>query len=305
MHPTLFTIGNVNVATYTVLLDLGLVLGLVVTYFEGRRRMGSGEIALDLGLWVIIGGVVGGRIAYVLANWTAFQEDLLRSVRIWEGGLSVHGAFLGGLAVMVLFAWLQARSSQVPAGDLFWQLADVLTPGLAVGVAFGWAACLMGGCAYGALGEGWGYAVLPDLYGVQASRFATQALGLAYALVLLLGFWLLRGRWPFSGAEFLMYLLLYFAGQFFLEFTRGDEALYLAAWRLPQVLDVILVVVSAIGLVALWRQNERAEVTGDAPATAAEGPEKAGGDEPAGEPSLPLGRGGETATEGPEPEPLA
>ncbi len=163
MHPTLFTIGNVNVATYTVLLDLGLILGLVVTYFEGRRRMGSGEIALDLGLWVIIGGVVGGRIAYVLANWTAFQEDLLRSVRIWEGGLSVHGAFLGGLAVMVLFAWLQARSSQVPAGDLFWQLADALTPGLAVGVAFGWAACLMGGCAYGALGEGWGYTVLPAL----------------------------------------------------------------------------------------------------------------------------------------------
>ena len=46
MYPTLFTIGNLSIPTYTVLLDLGLILGLVLTYFEGKRVLQSGETAL-------------------------------------------------------------------------------------------------------------------------------------------------------------------------------------------------------------------------------------------------------------------
>jgi phosphatidylglycerol:prolipoprotein diacylglycerol transferase len=255
MHPTLFTIGNLNIPSYTVLLDLGLILGLILTYFEGKRALGSGETGLDLGLWTVIGGIVGGRIGYVLANWRAFSEDWLGVIRIWQGGLSFHGAFLGGLLAMVLFARPWRREGRPHS---FWQLADVVTPGLALGIAFGWAACLRGGCAYGALGEGPGYAVLPDLYGVQASRFATQAVGLAFALVLFVAFWLLRKRWPFPGTAFLMYLLVYFAGQFFLEFTRGDEALYLGPWRLQQVLDLVLALAAAGGLLVLWWRDREA-----------------------------------------------
>ncbi|MDX9830740.1 MAG: prolipoprotein diacylglyceryl transferase, partial [Anaerolineae bacterium] len=237
MHPTLFTIGNWSVPTYTVLLDLGLILGLVLAYFEGRRLLQSGETGLDLGLWAIIGGVIGGRAAYVIANLSAFQEEPIRAIRLWEGGLSFHGGVLGGLLVLLLFALFRDRG--LPSGrNSFWRLADVLTPGVAVGIAFGWAACLMGGCAYGALGEGFGYAVLPDLFGVAAPRFATQAVALGFSLLLAAGIWLLRGHWPFPGASFLLYGLLYFAGQFFLEFTRGDEAIYLGSLRLAQIIDL-------------------------------------------------------------------
>ena len=249
MHPTLFTIGSLNVPTYTVLLDLGLILGLLLTYLEGKRQLDRGTLALDFGLWVVIGGILGGRIAYVLANWSTFSEDWVSVFRIWEGGLSFHGAVLGGLLVMLVFAYFQQRDEQPVS---FWQLADVLTLGLALGIAFGWAACLLGGCAYGALGEGFGYAILPDLYGVEASRFATQALGLGYSLLLLLCVLLLRRRWPFAGACFLLYVLLYFAGQFFVEFTRGDEAIYLGPLRLAQALNLVLVLAAAVALLALW-----------------------------------------------------
>jgi phosphatidylglycerol:prolipoprotein diacylglycerol transferase len=254
MYPTLFTIGKLSVPTYTVLLDLGLILGLVLTYFEGKRLLHSGETALDLGLWTVIGGILGGRVGFVLANWSVFSQEPGRVIRIWEGGLSFHGAFLGGLAVLGIFALLQRRRED---GASFWALSDVVTPGLALGIVFGWAACLMGGCAYGTLGEGFGYAILPDLFGVEAPRFATQAFGLGLALVLFLVFWLLRKRWPFPGASFLMFTLLYFTGQFFLEFTRGDEAIYLGPWRLAQVLDMALALASAAGLLVLWWQGQR------------------------------------------------
>jgi phosphatidylglycerol:prolipoprotein diacylglycerol transferase len=249
MYPTLFAIGRWNIPTYTVLLDLGLILGLLLTYFEGRRRLGDGSIALDLGLWAVIGGIVGGRIAYVLANWNLFSGDWVRALRIWEGGLSFHGAFLAGLLVMVAFALLRQRSESPIS---LWILSDILSPGLALGIAFGWIGCLMGGCAYGISGQGFGYAVLPDLYGIEASRFATQAVGIAFALLLFVGTWLARRSWPFSGATFLIYVLLYFGGQFFLEFTRGDEAIYVGPWRLAQVLNLILALSAAVGLLALW-----------------------------------------------------
>jgi hypothetical protein len=87
---------------------------------------------------------------------------------------------------------------------------------------------------------------------VEASRFATQAVGLGYSLLLLLGVWLLRRRLPFAGACFLLYALLCFAGQFFLEFTRGDEAIYLGTLRLAQVLDLALALAAGVALLVLW-----------------------------------------------------
>jgi len=281
MHPTLFTIGSWSLSTYTVLLDLGLILSLALAYLEGRRR-GAGERVLDLALWAVIGGVAAGRVGYVVANWSAFSEDWVRALYVWEGGLSFHGAFLGGLLVMALFSALENRQEDTLS---FGMLADLLTPGLALGMAFGWAACLMAGCAYGRVGEGLGYALLPDLYGVEAWRFATQAFALGFCLLLFIGVWLLRDRWPFRGAGFLTYVLLYFAGHFFLEFTRGDEAIYLGPWRLAQLIDVLLVLAAAAGLLVLWRRATLApagEPAEDEPSEPEEGPpEETAGEEPA------------------------
>ncbi len=247
MYPTLFTIGRLSIPTYTVLLDLGLILALALSYLEGKRLFGHGEEVLDIGLWAVIGGILGGRGGYVLANWNAFSENWGRALRIWEGGLAFHGAYLGGLVVLVIFSIRHWRLDANTA-----RLGDALTPGLLLGLTFGWAACLMGGCAYGRVGQGAGYAILPDLYGAAAPRFATQAVGLGFSLLLLVAFWLLRRRWPFAGAAFLMSNLLYFTGQFFLEFTRGDEALYVGPWRLAQVLDLALALLAAVGLMVLW-----------------------------------------------------
>jgi phosphatidylglycerol:prolipoprotein diacylglycerol transferase len=258
MYPTLFTIGKVSVPTYTVLLDLGLILGLLLTYLEGKRQLGKSDLALDLGLWTVIGGIVGGRIGYVLTYLSTFSQNWVQALQIWKGGLTFLGAFLGGLVVLGIFVWPRGRGRT----GCRRKLADVLVPGLALGVVFGWAACLMGGCAYGAEGQGFGYMVLPDIYGMQRLRFATQIVGLIQGGVLFVLFWLLRRRWPFAGAAFLMYCLLYFGGQFFLEFYRGDEALYYGPFRLAQIIEIGIVAASAIALLALWgRSRSRGEET--------------------------------------------
>jgi phosphatidylglycerol---prolipoprotein diacylglyceryl transferase len=256
MYPTLITIGKVGIPTYTVLLDLGLILGLVLTYYEGKRWLGKPDLGLDLGLWTVIGGIVGGRIGYVLTYLSTFRENWVQMFQIWKGGLTFLGAFVGGLVVLGIFALAQRRSKEKIS---LWQMADVLVPGLALGIVFGWAACLMGGCAYGATGQGFGYMVLPDIYGLEQMRFATQIAGLIQAGLLFILVWLMRNRWPFAGAAFLMYCLLYFGGQFFLEFVRGDEALYFGPFRMGQIIELVLVAASAAGLLILWWRSRRQE----------------------------------------------
>jgi phosphatidylglycerol:prolipoprotein diacylglycerol transferase len=254
MHPTLFSIGKVGIPTYTVLLDLGLILGLVLTYFEGKRWLRKPDLALDLGLWTVIGGIVGGRAGYVLTYLSTFRENWAQAFQIWKGGLTFLGAFVGGLVVLSIFGLVQRRSKERVS---LWQMADVLVPGLALGIVFGWAACLMGGCAYGATGQGFGTMVLPDIYGIEQMRYATQIAGLIQAGLLFALFWFLRGRWPFAGAAFLMYSLLYFGGQFFVEFVRGDEALYFGRFRMGQIIEMALVGASAAGLLILWWRARR------------------------------------------------
>ena len=299
MYPTLFTIGKVGIPTYTVLLDLGLILGLVLTYFEGKRWLRRPDLALDLGLWTVIGGIVGGRIGYVLTYLGTFRENWAQAFQIWRGGLTFLGAFVGGLVVLGIFALVQRRSRDRAS---LWEMADVLVPGLALGIVFGWAACLMGGCAYGATGQGFGYLVLPDIYGTQQMRFATQIAGLIQGGLLFVLFWFLRGRWPFAGAAFLMYCLLYFGGQFFVEFVRGDEALYFGRFRMGQIVELVLVAASAAGLLILWwRARRQGETTGEPEEIDAAEEIEEGGDGEAAE--GPVENAAEEDVSGEEPEP--
>jgi hypothetical protein len=77
-----------------------------------------------------------------------------------------------------------------------------------------------------------------------------------------------------------MYALLYFAGQFFLEFTRGDEAIYLGSLRLAQVIDLALVLAAALGLLLLWWRGGEEEPAGEEALVPLD-------DEPTGEEALP------------------
>jgi phosphatidylglycerol:prolipoprotein diacylglycerol transferase len=250
MYPTLATFGQLTIHTYTAVLIIGLLSALALAYSEGRSRLGNGQIAMDLGLWSTLGGIVGGRTAYVVANWTYYEEVWSQVFAIWEGGFSFHGAFLGGLLAAFLFAEYYRLQ---PTSPSFWQLVDIVTPSLGVVIVFGWIACLMAGCAYGMLGEGPGYPILPDIYGIEAPRFATQVVAIAFAVLLFIPTWLLRNRWPFDGASFLVYTSLYFTGQFFIQFTRGDESIFFGPWRLAQFFDLLFALVTAALLLISYR----------------------------------------------------
>lgn len=234
MFPILIRIGSYTVFSYTVALVAGMAAGMAVCYRSARERLPDPAVVLDAGFWALLGGILGGRAGYVLANWAYYVDHLDRAFNarvpgVREGGLYWHGALIGGCAAVAL--WYANRRRRDPSAPGWRDLADVAAPGLALGGAFGWLGALLTGSAYGAEASGytpplsWLAADLPDLYGVEAARFLTQPLMIAWSLALWGLLWGLRHRLP-RGATFALYVLLYAMGDFAVTFLRGD-----GTWR--------------------------------------------------------------------------
>ena len=143
MFPTLFRIGPLEIHTWGTLLMLGFVVGILVARRESRRVGVPPEVALDLGLWVLVSGVIFARVVFVALNWSDFAARPAEALYIWrEGGLSFHGGLGGGILAGAIFSKWQ----RIP----FWSLADMTAPGLALGYAITRIGCFLNGCCYGA-----------------------------------------------------------------------------------------------------------------------------------------------------------
>jgi phosphatidylglycerol:prolipoprotein diacylglycerol transferase len=137
MYPELFRIGSFPVNTYGVLLAVGMLLALFVAARLAVRDGLPRERIYDLGLWTLIGGLLGSKILMLLVedNVQVFSLDFLRSGGVYYGGL------IGGFTTLVFLI----RFYKLP----FWKVADAFAPGLALGQAIGRQGCFAAGCCWG------------------------------------------------------------------------------------------------------------------------------------------------------------
>lgn len=250
MLPEIGHIGPLTFRTYTVLLDAAILVGLALLAWHGRR-VARPLAWLDAGLAALVGGVVAARLVHAGIHWAYFSEHPAEIVEVWRGGLSWHGAVVGGL--LALFA--AARISR-----LDWRgLTDALALVLPLGAALAYAGCLPAGCGAGrevaTLAD---YpplvaAELPDIYGLVAPRLASQVYGLALSLALLGLAWALRRWLTVPGLRLWPVLALLAFGVFGIGFTLGSEVRMLGDLRLDQLLDLLVAAFAAVmGAIAAW-----------------------------------------------------
>ncbi|MCH8723459.1 prolipoprotein diacylglyceryl transferase [Neisseria gonorrhoeae] len=130
--PVLISIGPLAVRWYA----LSYILGFILFTFLGRRRIAQGlsvftkESLDDFLTWGILGVILGGRLGYVLfykfSDYLAHPLDIFK---VWEGGMSFHGGFLG----VVIAIWLFSRKH----GIGFLKLMDTVAPLVPLGLASG------------------------------------------------------------------------------------------------------------------------------------------------------------------------
>jgi len=219
LHPVLFHIGSVTVRSYGLLVMLGFVAGIWLAAGQAKRRGLPSDLAIDLGLFSLVGGMVFARLLFAALNWSAYADDPIHILYIWrEGGLSFHGGLLGGVLACALLAHRRGIS--------FWTLADIAAPALALGYAIARVGCLLNGCCYGgptSLPWGIRFPVYPDAGLTTLPSHPTQIYSSLGSLLILAILLRMRSRLSAPGQLFALYLALYAPLRAAIEVLRRDH----------------------------------------------------------------------------------
>jgi len=270
VHPIFIRLGPLDIHTYGVLVAIGFIVGLAVA---GRRARSEGipaEQISDLGMWLIIAGMVGGKLFHIIFFWDDFiagwHADGVRSLR--EGFV-----FYGGFILATVVAVVYARRKRLPLAKLL----DIFSPSVALGHAFGRMGCFFNGCCYGkvcsdgfplgvrfpaifdATGRPIGSAPFLDhlqhkLVKISASTSLPvhpteiyEALG---NLAIFAGLSLFYRHKRFDGQVFWLYVLSYGVLRLVVEFFRGDYyTFYFGALTIGQIVAITMIAVASL---ALW-----------------------------------------------------
>ncbi len=135
--------GGVPIYSYGFMLMIGFVAALWLAARRAPRFGMNRDQVYDLGLLMIISGIVGARAAFVFIEMEEPLQSLGQALAIWQGGLVFQGGLL--LALVATVVYLRWKKLSISAA------ADVYAPGLALGVAFGRIGCFLNGCCWGRL----------------------------------------------------------------------------------------------------------------------------------------------------------
>ena len=268
MQPYLFSIGPIHVHAYGFLMALGFAVGLLHWVILGRNRGYDHALCTELMIWVMVSGIVGARLAYILGHFPMFLEQPERLFRLDQGGLVFYGGVVGATLAVVLFA-RKHKLALLPLGDF------TLTA-VPLSHAFGRVGCFLHSCCYGALcrssdcgvafprlSQPWHHHVQSGWLEANAQQslpvYPVQLYEAGYNLVVYLALlWMFR-RQPRAGFTTALYLVLYAVGRFVLEFWRGDHASR-ASWAgfsPGQLVSVPLAVTGVVIAVVLLRAKSK------------------------------------------------
>jgi phosphatidylglycerol:prolipoprotein diacylglycerol transferase len=139
---------GIPIRAYGLMVLTGIAAGMLLSVRQARRVGVDPEAIVSLCFWIVIAGFVGARVFYVAQYWEQFARPtvpatLAQVAKLTDGGLVVYGSFIGAVAACVIYAGRQ----HLP----LLALADLLAPGLMLGLAFGRIGCLLNGCCWGGM----------------------------------------------------------------------------------------------------------------------------------------------------------
>jgi phosphatidylglycerol:prolipoprotein diacylglycerol transferase len=252
VFPRLFHLGNFSMPTYGFLVAMGVLLGLWISVRNSQRQGIDPEKAWNLGILVVLCGIIGAKALYILVDWSyyaAHPREIFSFATLQAGGV-----FSGGLLAALLAAIWYVRANHLPA----LRTCDAFAPGLAIGHAIGRIGCFAAGCCWGKPTQSfWGvtfhnpvanaWVGTPLGVALQPTQLFESAVELANFFLLT---WLLK-RKKFDGQVIGAYLFLYGFARYFLEFLRDDPGrgeVFGGAMTGTQFISILLVIAGGV----LW-----------------------------------------------------
>ncbi|MFE3972631.1 MULTISPECIES: prolipoprotein diacylglyceryl transferase [unclassified Peribacillus] len=256
LNPIAIDLGPIQVHWYGLIIGFGVLLGLIIALRESERRGLDKEIFTDMILFAVPIAIISARIYYVIFQWEYYSQNPGDIIKIWNGGIAIHGALIGAVLTAIIFAKVKKVS--------FWKLADIAAPSLLLGQAIG----------------RWGNFMNQEAHGGEISRsflenmhlpdfiinqmyingtyyhptFLYESIWNIVGVIILLS---LRKVNLHRGELFLTYVIWYSIGRFYIEGMRTDSLMLTESLRIAQVISIVLVVV-AIVLVVYRRVSGQA-----------------------------------------------
>lgn len=253
---------GIEITYFGILLGIAILFGIALTMWLAHRSGQEAEEYLTLSIFVIIFGVIGARIYYVLFGWEQFEENWVKIFNIRSGGLAFYGALIAGVITVFIYCKRQ--------GLIVWKVLDTIVPALLIGQILGKLGNFFNREAFGEYTEGIFSMQLPidsvramdvtekmrqnveKIDGVNMIRVSPSFLyEIILCLIILIGLLVYQRFEVYKGEIFLLYVISYGAGRFFIESGRVDK-LKTLIFDLPvsQVVAVLSIVI-AMGLLAI------------------------------------------------------
>ncbi|PMC33994.1 prolipoprotein diacylglyceryl transferase [Bacillus sp. UMB0899] len=259
LDPIALELGPLQIHWYGVIIGLGALLALLIAVRESERRGLHKDTFVDLVLFAIPLAIIGARLYYVIFQWDYYSQNPGDIIKIWQGGLAIHGGLIAAVITGAVFARVKKIS--------FWKLADIAAPSIILGQAIGRWGNFMNQEAHGGpvTREFLESLYLPDFIVNQMyingqyyhPTFLYESL---WSLVGFIGLMLLRRANFRRGELFLTYVIWYSIGRFFIEGLRTDSLMLTDTLRIAQVISIVLILI-AVGVMIFRRMkgysNER------------------------------------------------
>jgi phosphatidylglycerol---prolipoprotein diacylglyceryl transferase len=251
IDPVAIAFGPLQVHWYGVIIGLAIILALYIAVRETEKRGLDKDVFMDLMLWAIPIAILSARLYYVIFEWNYYSQNPGEIIAIWNGGLAIHGALIGGVITAIVFT----KKRQVS----FWQLVDIAAPSIILGQAIG----------------RWGNFINQEAHGGEVTRAFLENLQLPEFIINQMYIngayyhptFLYESIWNFvgfillmllrkvnlrRGEMFLSYVIWYSVGRFFIEGMRTDSLMLTESLRMAQTISAVLIIAAVV--VLLYRR---------------------------------------------------
>jgi phosphatidylglycerol:prolipoprotein diacylglycerol transferase len=256
MWPELFRIPftDFTIYTYGALLATGILLAIWLSVRFAAEDGIDANQTFGFALRVVIISLIGAKLLMIVTEPEGFRWPDVFSLGLFRAGGVFYGGFVMGLAAAAYFLWRW----KLPG----WKMADAFAPGIALGQSIGRLGCFAAGCCWGRPTTSW--------VGVQFTEAAQRLVGVptdvhlhptqlyesAMALAIFVFLLWFRRRRAYAGQVILVYILLYAATRFIIEFYRDDWRGWVGPLSTSQFIAGALGAASLI-LLLIWRRRSK------------------------------------------------
>lgn len=256
MNPILLDLEFITIRWYSVLILIAALVGVSFALLEAKRFKITSDFIFNLIFWTVMSAFIGARLYYVAFNWSYYSANLVEILKVWQGGLAIHGGIIFGfLAVLVYTKKYQVRT---------FKFTDIIVPSLIIGQAIGRWGNFFNSEAHGAVTT---LAFLQKFHipnfiveGMQINGVYYQPTFFYESLWCLLGFIVLlilrRLKYIKVGQLTSIYLMWYSVGRFFIEASRTDS-LMLGSFKAAQIASVGLFVLGIVLFVIFGQKGSK------------------------------------------------